>query len=45
MYPVFVLLIGEQDKTLYTQNGILHMLERNRRVKEMPQRLQDSPEK
>ena len=34
-----------KDKSLYTQNGILHMLERNRRVKEMPQRLQDSPEK
>ena len=32
--------LKRKDKTLYTQNGILHMLDRNRRIKYGPQRLQ-----
>ena len=34
-----------KDRTLYTQNGILHMLDRNRRIKRGPARLQDAKEK
>lgn len=37
--------LKRKDKTMYTQNGILHMLDRNRRIKYGPQRLQDSEEK
>ena len=37
--------LKRKDKTLYTQNGILHMLDRNRRIKFGPQRLQESQEK
>ncbi len=33
-----------KDRTMYTQNGILHMLDRNRRIKKRPQRLQESKE-
>lgn len=33
--------LSTKDKTLYTQNGILHMLERNRRIKPRPERFQD----
>lgn len=33
-----------KDPHLYTQNGILHMLERNKRIKPMPERFQDSSE-
>lgn len=37
-------LLGK-DKTLYTQNGLLHTLERNRRIKTRPEKFQDSNEK
>ena len=37
--------LKKKDKTMYTQNGILNMLDRNRRIKLAPQRLQESKEK
>jgi len=30
-----------KDQNLYTQNGVLHLLDRNRRIKEKPERFQD----
>ena len=33
--------LSNKDLTLYTQNGILHMLDRNRRIKPTPERFQD----
>lgn len=35
----------EKDKTLYTQNGLLHTLDRNRRIKSHPEKFQDTTEK
>ncbi|KAG7157916.1 RNA polymerase II subunit A C-terminal domain phosphatase SSU72-like [Homarus americanus] len=35
----------KKDKTLYTQNGLLHMLDRNRRIKPEPERFQVCKEK
>ena len=37
--------LSRRDKVLYTQNGILNMLDRNRRIKKGPQRLQDTKRK
>jgi len=37
-------LMGK-DKSLYTQNGLLHTLDRNRRIKSHPERFQESEEK
>jgi len=37
--------LKRKDKRLYTENGILNMLDRNRRIKYGPQRLQESKEK
>ncbi|CAF0970939.1 unnamed protein product [Adineta ricciae] len=34
-----------KDTNFYTQNGVLHMLDRNRRIKEKPERFQDSRER
>jgi RNA polymerase II subunit A C-terminal domain phosphatase SSU72 len=31
-----------KDRSLYTQNGILHMLDRNKRIKARPSRLQEA---
>jgi len=37
--------LSAKDKRLYTENGLLHMLDRNRRIKECPQRLQEANKK
>jgi len=34
-----------KDKSLYTQNGLLHMLDRNRRIKTRPERFQSNNER
>lgn len=36
--------LSAKDKTLYTQKGILHMLDRNRRIKPKPERFQECRE-
>ncbi|CAH0557357.1 unnamed protein product [Brassicogethes aeneus] len=37
--------LQNKNKTLYTENGILHILERNKRIKSTPERFQDTKEK
>uniref|UniRef100_A0A914C1V0 RNA polymerase II subunit A C-terminal domain phosphatase SSU72 n=1 Tax=Acrobeloides nanus TaxID=290746 RepID=A0A914C1V0_9BILA len=37
--------LKNKDSYLYTQNGLLHMLDRNRRIKERPQKFQRTKEK
>lgn len=37
--------LSKKDKAYYTQNGILHMLDRNRRLKLAPERFQNCQEK
>lgn len=34
----------QKDKQLYTQNGLLHMLDRNKRIKPKPERFRDCPD-
>ncbi|XP_044750837.1 RNA polymerase II subunit A C-terminal domain phosphatase SSU72 [Coccinella septempunctata] len=34
-----------KDKSLYTQNGLLHTLDRNRRIKSHPEKFQETKEK
>lgn len=44
-YEVMYQELLNKDKSLYTQNGILHMLDRNRRIKDHPERFQTNRDK
>ncbi|KAI0982219.1 hypothetical protein GJ496_002497 [Pomphorhynchus laevis] len=44
-YDVMYKDLVEKDRYLYNQNGVLHMLERNRRIKRHPERFQESRER
>jgi len=37
--------LSNKDKELYTKNGMLHIMERNRRIKAGPEQLQQTPER
>uniref|UniRef100_A0A1B6C5G5 RNA polymerase II subunit A C-terminal domain phosphatase SSU72 n=1 Tax=Clastoptera arizonana TaxID=38151 RepID=A0A1B6C5G5_9HEMI len=37
--------LSNKDKLFYTQNGLLHMLDRNKRIKTRPERFQHSKDK
>ncbi|XP_014243194.1 RNA polymerase II subunit A C-terminal domain phosphatase SSU72 [Cimex lectularius] len=37
--------LQNKDNNFYTQNGLLHMLDRNRRIKTRPERFQDADDK
>uniref|UniRef100_A0A1I8ID43 RNA polymerase II subunit A C-terminal domain phosphatase SSU72 n=2 Tax=Macrostomum lignano TaxID=282301 RepID=A0A1I8ID43_9PLAT len=37
--------LERKDRRMYTQNGVLHMLDRNRRIKPKPERFQDAKDK
>ena len=37
--------LESKDRYLYTQNGLLHMLDRNKRIKNEPERFQDCTNK
>lgn len=40
-YDEMIVDLERKDKSLYTINGLLHMLQRNRRIKPHPERFQD----
>ncbi|KAJ8985504.1 hypothetical protein NQ317_015048 [Molorchus minor] len=44
-YEEIYLDLLQKDKSLYTQNGLLHTLDRNRRIKSHPEKFQDCNDK
>ncbi|XP_018568905.1 RNA polymerase II subunit A C-terminal domain phosphatase SSU72 [Anoplophora glabripennis] len=44
-YEEIYLDLLQKDKSLYTQNGLLHTLDRNRRIKSHPEKFQECDEK
>ncbi|VEN33985.1 unnamed protein product [Callosobruchus maculatus] len=44
-YEEIYLDLLQKDKALYTQNGLLHTLDRNRRIKSHPEKFQECVEK